>query len=178
LQFCYRHITLSMSKVVIKFHSKPSQQPVCEESPVEKTKEIDHPPSKISIKIIKTKNEEVSDDTKPTSHPAVKLIVTKKIDSQTYSILGTIQKPIHVAHDPVDLPDKLELESFMYQNEAYWIEKNSGYIFLPDDIQNNKIEPVGRLICKPSMQKITGYYCPLPNRKIDWYIKYEYDINT
>ena len=111
--------------------------------------------------------------------PTVKLHVTKKIsDDHSYEMLNVDQQLQPVPHDLVKLPQNLYLEPFLYQNYSCWINRNTGYIFLPNDIQNNKFEPIGQLIEEQPITKqpVPGQHL-LPNRRIKWFYHFALDAN-
>lgn len=155
-------VTPTKTKITLKPHMNQQLSP----EPVSDPKKI----------VIKIKGPDVHTEHHENKCSKVKLLVTRKIsDGYIHTTSGEIKKPIPVPHDPIELPERLELESFLYQNNDYWIEINSGYIFLPNDIQSNNIEPIGKLIEKAPSKKITEHFYPLPNRRIEWYLKYELD---
>lgn len=132
-----------------------------------------HVPQKIT-------NTEIGSKPNTNNKPIVKLHVTKKInDNHSYEMLTVDQQLQPVPHDPVKLPHNLYLEPFFYQNYSCWINRSSGYIFMPNDIQNNKFEPIGQLIEEPPTIKYTilGQHL-LPKRRIKWFYHYALDANN
>jgi hypothetical protein len=107
----------------------------------------------------------------------VQVKITRKITDSKYDISCNTQKPKFISHDRVTLPPRLELEPLFYQNDYYWVDRTTKYIFLPEDITNKSYVAVGKL-CEPPLdvRKITKNVCPLLNRKIEWYLKYELDV--
>lgn len=67
-----------------------------------------------------------------------------------------------------DLPSKLDIKPFLYANHTYFIHPPTGYLFE----SANPTQPIGRFTEKPTPE---GY---LPDRKIEWYLYYELDIDN
>jgi hypothetical protein len=89
----------------------------------------------------------------------VKVIIKNKTPIiQSYNTNTPKHVYQQIDHEPVQLPPTLQLKSFFYQNQYYWIDQQSGYIFLP----NHKVEPIGRLITNEDTS----------NKRIEWYSKY------
>lgn len=109
----------------------------------------------IRIKICpKTINEKPKNE-KP--NKKVKLIINKK------------DKPVKQNHHFEDLPDILDIETYTYNNNDYFIDTKTKYLFHIKDINNNNVTPIGRLIeKKPNREPSLNFY-PLKNRVIVWY---------
>ena len=105
----------------------------------------------------------------------IKLNITKKITDKLYKITTTNQilKPLN--HDPIDIPNFLELAPFFYQNGQYWVDETTELIFIFDDLQSGKIEPVGQFI-KIDTKESNNMITYLSNRKIKWFVGYDYDV--
>jgi len=94
----------------------------------------------------------------PTPKHIKVIIKNKKSTIHSYNTNTPKQIYQQIDHEPVQLPPILHLKSFLYQNQYYWIDQQSGYIFLP----NHKVEPIGRLMT----------YEDIPNKRIEWYFRY------
>lgn len=93
------------------------------------------------------------------------------VPHQTYKTSLIAPKPKPVSHEEIDLPYDLELKSFVYQNDTYWLETTTNYIFLPDDIQNKHFEPIGKLIKRKSHKEQNKI-------SITWFVQYDFDVTV
>lgn len=90
-------------------------------------------------------------------HKKLKLIINKK------------DKPVKSNHQVENLPDILDIETYTYNNNDYFIDTKTKYLFHIKDINNNNVTPIGRLIeKKPNREPSLNFY-PLKNRVIVWY---------
>jgi len=99
-------------------------------------------------------------------------IVKKDEEPHNYTPIYKNQTAKLISHEPVKLPSKLELETFFYQNNIYLIDKTTQYIFFPNDIQNKRYQPIGKIYDISSNRSSQQ----LPEKKIEWYLKFELDI--
>lgn len=99
----------------------------------------------------------------------IKVILSKKTEKKSYDINFPRVLLNKVPHEPVKLPKVLNLKTFYYNNTCYWLEQQTGYLFLP----NRKVEPIGRLIDMDSQAFQNGTNYQLSNRKIIWYYRPE-----
>jgi hypothetical protein len=124
------------------------------------------PPPATKVRIVLTQPQ-------PQPQPQkLRVIVTDKNRLTSKTLLDQTE-PVPIDHEEVDLPTKLTLSQLYYQNQNFWIDWPSGYIFLPDDIQSNKFEPIGRFIKQPDTQPDHGL---LHGHHIDWYFRYDTDV--
>jgi hypothetical protein len=104
------------------------------------------------------------------------LIVTKNNINQICPMVEEQPKLKCVPHGLIDLPSVLHLKPFEYQNQHWLIDNDSGYIFIPNDIKCNKIEPMGQLVTCPvsptsESDNVKGV---LPNQFINWFYRYDF----
>lgn len=95
----------------------------------------------------------------------IKVVIVKGNGNKSYT-MRTPEIELHkVIDEPIDLPDTLDLRTFYYNNQYYWLERQTGYLFLP----SFKVDPVGKIINFTTnvVQSDSSYQ--LADKKIIWY---------
>uniref|UniRef100_A0A6C0BM13 Uncharacterized protein n=1 Tax=viral metagenome TaxID=1070528 RepID=A0A6C0BM13_9ZZZZ len=71
-----------------------------------------------------------------------------------------LKKNIHeirpIPHDPIKLPEILELVPYYYQNQLYWLEQHTYYLFTYQTDHSGSCDPVGQL--KTNTHQINWFY--------------------
>ena len=107
---------------------------------------------------------------------------TSQQPDQTYINVDLEQRPTPVPHDPIKLPESLELISFYYPNQLYWRDLSTGYLFSMEDIEKEHYEPIGQVIETPPtpppptpVQSFGNLQVPLQRKVVKWFYHFEYD---
>lgn len=112
-----------------------------------------------------TINRDVSESKAPVK---IRFVITQRLENQSYPI-ALPQKSILVDRPAINLPEEMDVESFWYQNDLYWINRETGYLFLLD-ANDTQCEPVGQLIERAPKEQRVGY--PVSNTKIKWFMSH------
>ena len=95
----------------------------------------------------------------------VKVVIVKGDGNKNYTMKTPETELYKVLEEPISLPLTLELQTFYYNNQYYWLEQKTGYLFLP----NFKADPVGKIMNLYTDINQSDSSYQLADKKIIWY---------
>lgn len=128
---------------------------------------------KIIIKILNPR-EKSQDITKPIE-PVPVIASTKKCklnvvkNNCPHKKNETKQKMLMIRREDFKLPKVLDLSTFFYYGDFYWIEKSTNYIFTEESINDELPQPIGKLV-----EIVKGR--TVLDMKLEWFYEYDDDI--